>query len=72
MNNRQVNGNWAIGGETYDIARVPGGAASKGGGGGSGEGAGGAQMSTVLHISLLQREAMSVSREHSNIFIYGL
>ena len=51
MNNRQVNGNWAIGGEAYDIARVPGGAASKGGGGGTeGKGGGGAQMSTVLHI----------------------
>ena len=35
MNNRQVNGNWAIGGEAYDIARVPGGAASKGEGGGT-------------------------------------
>ena len=53
MNNRQVNGNWAIGGEAYDIARVPGGAASKGGGGGTeGRGVVGAQMSTVLHISL--------------------
>ena len=37
MNNRQVNGNWAIGGEAYDIARVPGGAASKGGGGDRGK-----------------------------------
>ena len=29
-------------------------------------------MSTVLHISLLQREVMSVGRKHSEIFIWAL
>ena len=51
MNNRQVNANWAIGGEAYDIARVPGGAASKGGGGGTGEGGGGGGCSDVNRTS---------------------
>ena len=31
----------------------------------------GAQMSTVLHISLLQREVMSVNRKHSLMFHMG-
>ena len=38
----------------------------------SGGGVVGAQMSTVLHISLLQREVMSVSRKHSKIFKWAL
>ena len=42
------------------------------GSGHGGRGTGGAQMSTVLHISPLQREVMSVSRKHSKIFKWAL